>query len=227
MSISPLVACRQGRWNDGPLMKPWPVSGSMGTFPPVPDMTFDELTKLLTVEDFEESASALHGLLCGRLAGGERLASEQLRSALVQSLVSDEELIDNILGELTRLYQLTLTSLRDSDYAFSPLLPGDDTPLEGRVAALSEWTQGFLDGLVDAGLAGDSPLSEEATEALGDLVAIAHADFEGEADNSDEMDFAELTEFVRMTAIMIFAELASPADVAQPAPTVPGSTTLH
>lgn len=199
----------------------------MGALLQVTAMTFDELTKLLAVEDFEESAAELHGLLCGRLAGGERLAGGSIRTALVQSLVSDEELIDNALAELTSLYQLTLAALRDSDYAFSPLLPDDEAPLVERVTALSEWTQGFLDGLVDAGLAGDSPLSEDATQALGDLVAISQADFDGEGDNSDEVDFAELAEFVRVTAIMIFAELAAPEDLAMPSPTVPGSPTLH
>src|SRR5690606_32603775 len=93
---------------------------------------------------------------------------------------------------------------------------------DARVAALSVWTQGFLDGLVDAGLAGDADLSEDAASALGDLVAIARAGFEGEGDNDDEADFAELVEYVRVAAILIFAELASPAHIA-----APGSDTLH
>lgn len=190
-------------------------------------MTFDELARLLEVEGFEETAAELHGIFCGRLAGGERLAGGQLREALVESLASEEELIDNALPELARLYQQALAQLRDSSYAFSPLLPGDDTPLQRRVDELSQWAQGFLDGLVDAGLSGDSPLSEDATQALGDLVAIAQAAFEGEEGNDDEGDFAELLEYVRVAAIMIFAELASPEDVATPTPTVPGTTTLH
>jgi uncharacterized protein YgfB (UPF0149 family) len=185
-------------------------------------MTFDELTRLLEVEGFEETAAELHGVLCGRLAGGERLAGDGLREALVQSLESDEELIDNALAELARLYQLSLAALSDSNFAFSPLLPDDDRPLGERVEALSQWAQGFLDGLVDAGLSGDSLLSEDASHALGDIVAIAHAAYDGEGDNEDETDFSELEEYIRIAAILIFAELASPEDVASP-----GSITLH
>lgn len=185
-------------------------------------MTFDELTRLLEVEGFEENTAELHGILCGRLAGGERLVGDGLREALIQSLESDEELIDNALADLTQLYQLSLAALSDSSFAFSPLLPDDDRPLAERVEALSQWAQGFLDGLVDAGLSGDSTLSDDASDALGDIVAIAHAVYDGQGDNEDETDFAELEEYIRIAVILIFAELASPEDVVSP-----GSITLH
>ncbi|MAT51937.1 MAG: hypothetical protein CMK32_12220 [Porticoccaceae bacterium] len=187
-------------------------------------MTYDELVALLDREDFEETAAEVHGIICGRLAGGERLAGEKLRNALVESLTSEEELVDNALPELTRLYQQALESLSDASFAFKPLLPGDDVDLGVRVCALGDWAQGFLDGLSDAGLARQG-LSEEMTGALEDIAAISQVGYEGDGDNEDETDFAELEEYIRVAAILIFSERASPSDIGAASVSVP--RTLH
>jgi len=187
-----------------------------------PAMTFNELTKLLEVEGFEETAAELHGIICGRLAGGERLHGDKLRNALLASLHSEEELIDNALPSLSRLYQQSLAGLTDPGFAFKPLLPGEETPLAERVEAMAQWTQGFLDGLADSGLSGETLFSDDAANALGDIAAIAQAGFDGDGENEDEVDFAELEEYLRVAAILIFSELASPDDIG-PAT----STTLH
>src|SRR5690606_13377637 len=100
-----------------------------------PAMTFNELTKLLEVEGFEETAAELHGIICGRLVGGERLHGDKLRHALLASLHSEEELIDNALPSLSRLYQQSLAGLTDPGFAFKPLLPGEETSLAERVEA--------------------------------------------------------------------------------------------
>lgn len=186
-------------------------------------MTFNELTDLLRVEGFDETAAELHGIICGRLAGGERLPGHKLRLALLASLHSDEELIDNALPSLTRLYQQSLAGLTDPGFAFKPLLPGDDVPLVQRVEAMAQWTQGFLDGLADSGLSGETLFSDDAANALGDIAAIAQAGFDGDdGENEDEADFAELEEYLRVAAILIFSELASPGDIGTAVP-----TTLH
>src|SRR5690606_5948940 len=126
------------------------------------------------------------------------------------------------LPSLARLYQQSLAALNDPSFAFKPLLPADDAPLAERVEAIAQWTQGFLDGLADSGLSGETLFSDDAANALGDIAAIAQAGFDGEAQNDDEVDFAELEEYLRVAAILIFSELASPDDIGSATP-----TTLH
>lgn len=185
-------------------------------------MNHRELTDLLATEGFVESASELHGLLCGRLACGETLDGPRLQLALEESLESEEDVIEQTLPILKSLYEMTLAALRDSAFAFKPLLPGDEKGLEERVGALADWAQGFIMGLGDAGLSADTPMSEEANDALQDLAAIAQAEYDGEDDDSDEADFMELEEYVRVAAILLFTELGDKL------PIVAGtSRTLH
>jgi len=188
-------------------------------------MTFEELALCLEVEGFEETPSEMHGLLCGRIAGGERLAADKLAQALVESLDSDEELVQNALIPLQQLYTSIIDAFESADLSFRALLPGDSTPLTDRVIALSDWCQYFLSGLGDSGLRGETDLSEEVKGAIGDLAAIARVGYDGDGEEDDEADLFELEEFVRMAAILIFTEL-NIAHIAASA-TRPRSQTLH
>lgn len=185
-------------------------------------MNYRQLAELLDVEGFIESPSELHGLLCGRLAGGEKLSPDKLQTALNESLESDDEVIENALPSLQSLYQMSQASLEDSAFTFRPLLPDEDSGLEERVMALAEWSQGFLTGLGDSGLSSKAVFSDDVSSALKDLAAIAQADFEGEAEDDDEGDFVELEEYVRVAALLVFTELGH-------IPLAPNSTssTLH
>jgi uncharacterized protein YgfB (UPF0149 family) len=181
-------------------------------------MTFEELARCLDVEGFDDSPSEIHGLLAGRIAGGERLPGEQLASALVASLSCEQELVDNALPILEALYQAIIAALESGDLSFSPLLPPDTTDLEERVLALGDWCQSFISGLGDSGLGGEQQLSDEVQNAISDLAAIAQVGFEGGGAEDDEADLFELEEYVRMAALLIFSELNTPA---------PPTPTLH
>lgn len=185
-------------------------------------MTFDELDRLLEVEDIQMSAAEVHGILCGRLAGGERLDGNALKSALLESLATEEEMIDNAFDSLRDLYESSLAALEDESLGFSPLLPPDDAGLDKRIQALGEWCEGFISGLGDSGIAGQAALSDDAMGALRDMTAIAQVDFEGEGEEEDEADFAELMEFVRVTVMLVFVERGSLAASTSDAP-----RTLH
>ncbi|MGD9660097.1 MAG: UPF0149 family protein [Porticoccaceae bacterium] len=188
-------------------------------------MTFKELALCLEVEGFQETPSEMHGLLCGRIAGGERLSGNALAQALIESLDSDEELVTNALVSLEQLYISIVAAFESADLSFHALLPDDDTPLADRVMALSDWCQYFLSGLGDSGLRGEVNLSEEVKGAIGDLAAIARVGYEGGGEEDDEADLFELEEFVRMAAMLIFTEL----NISHLASAVarPKSQTLH
>ena len=178
-------------------------------------MTFEELARLLDVEGFEESPEEIHGLLCGRVAGGERLAGEEFRTAIIETVDSEPEMVDNSVAELESLYRHIIAAFGDMDLGFRPLLPPDDRPLEDRVAALAVWCECFLSGLGEAGLSDTSTLSEDALDSIKDLAAIAQAGLEGEPQEEDESDLAELQESVRVAALMRFTELCHPAPTTQ------------
>lgn len=169
-------------------------------------MTYDELADNLEREGMEESPEEIHGLLCGRLAGGETLDREQLLLTLIENLDSEEELVVNGLPFLAAFYQEIGLALGDGDFSFQLLLPVDQADLTLRVAALSIWCRGFLSGFGDSGIAGRTQLSEEVIEALEDLAAIGQAGFEGLAEEDDEADFFRLTEYARMAVLLIFSE---------------------
>lgn len=180
-------------------------------------MTFEELAHCLDVEGFDDSPSEIHGLLAGRIAGGERLPAGQLAAALVASLSCEQEVVDNALPTLEVLYRATIAALEAGDLSFSPLLPPDTIALEERVFALGDWCQSFIGGLGDSGLGGEQPLSDDVQNAISDLAAIAQVGFEGSSEEDDEADLFELEEYVRMAALLIFSELNAPA---APTPTL-------
>ncbi len=138
----------------------------------------------------------------------------------MESLATEEEMIDNAFDDLAALYDECLESLKDDGLGFRPLLPSEEAPLAQRVSALAQWCQAFIAGLGDSGLSGESALSDDALGALKDMTAIAQVNFEGDAD--DEGDFTELEEFVRVTAMLIFAERGTKA-----AGVRPSGHTLH
>lgn len=170
-------------------------------------MTFDELAHCLEVEGFEESPAELHGLLSGRVAGGERLPPNKIGAAIVESLGVEEELVDNARDDLIKLYADIIAAFEDEAFAFRLLLPGDEFSMSDRVLALSEWCESFLSGLGESGLQNQQDLSDEVMTAISDLGAIAQVGYEDDDEEDEESDFVEIHEYVRMAAMVIYSEL--------------------
>ncbi len=157
----------------------------------------------------EVSASELHGLLTGWLAAGGALSADWPAQLLVDpDLPKPAE-----DSELHKLAQTTAQQLKDSEFGFQLLLPDDDddaTDIELRSARLLEWCSGFIGGFGLGGAKADS-LSEDAQEALQDLVAIARSDLEADAE-SDEDALIEIEEFVKVAALLLHGEVAMARD---------------
>lgn len=184
-------------------------------------MTFEELAHCLEVEGFDESPAELHGLLSGRIAGGERLPPDNIGAAIVESLGVEEELVDNARDDLVTLYASIIASFEDEAFAFRLLLPGDEISINDRVVALSQWCESFLSGLGESGFQGKAELSDEVMTAINDLGAIAQVGYEeDEEDEDEENDFVEIHEYVRMAAMVIYSELNF-------TPEVTASSTVH
>lgn len=150
-------------------------------------------------------ASELHGSLSGYLCGGGNAGAAALLSALE---LENADTQPNDAGQqlLGDLYAETRVQLDDPELGFEPLLPDPERPLAERGDALVDWCRGFLGGLGLSGQTGRRGLSEEGTEILRDLDAIAASHFSYE-DADDENSLMEVFEFVRIGVLLLYAEL--------------------
>jgi yecA family protein len=188
----------------------------------------DELSAALQRLRADCSASELHGVLAGLLAGGARLNRLALIKALESHSEADQAFDNDIIASIWQLQLQTLEDLQASELIFAPLLPDDEAALAARVQALADWCQGFLVGFGTAVRPNDTRLHEESVkETLEDIVHVSNVDPTAEEnDDADEGAYAELFEFVRMAAIHLFEEMA-PAEEPHAAAADTQNTTLH
>lgn len=192
------------------------------------DMSYQTLDELLRSVGEIVQLAELHGGICGALAaGGPRAAELWLEESL------DEHATDARYGEanaasdlpasLHALVTASWQALDTGEFAFEPLLPEDDAPLEAQVQALALWCHGFLGGLgfaaPDVGASAQAGAAEAAAEApapvtiaeiVADFAEIARAGITEEDDrdrNQAEFALAELKEYVRASVQVVFEEL--------------------
>ena len=102
----------------------------------------------------------------------------------------------------------------------------DEDDLDLRVAALGQWSEGFLVGF-GTGAAGvaDTELSPGVQEALSDLSAVSQVTTPEETGEEEERMFEQVAEHCRMSALMIYTDLVmkqqaakkpGPGDAAEP-----------
>lgn len=171
----------------------------MSDLPSLPELTAieAEIRRL----SLATSAPELHGALCGWLAGGGQSTPAWLAPVLV-----DDTLAAPASGSaLDRLRISSAAQLADRSFTFDLLLPGDDTSLEERSGALFDWCRGFL-GAFGLAAGAEPPLSEEATEALGDLARLAAAQPQDDGDEEDEDALVEIEEFVRVAVLLLHGD---------------------
>ena len=146
-------------------------------------------------------ASEVHGALCGWIAGGGGAVQDWPARVLADDTLATPEKGD----VLDRLRLASQAQLEDRSFDFNLLLPDPAAPLVERSGALFDWCRGLLGGF---GLAAGAnpPLSEEATETLGDLAKLAQAQAQEEGDEEDEQALAEIEEFVRVATLLLHGD---------------------
>lgn len=191
--------------------------------------SLEELAQALSRLNADCSASELHGLLAGLLAGGARLNRSMLQKVMEAHAEANSTFSDELMAGLWQLQLKTLEDLGDAELVFLPLLPDDEEDLANRVNALAEWCQGFLVGFGTAVRPEDTRLQDESLrETLQDIVHVSNVDGTAQDnDDSDEGAYAELYEFVRMAVIHLFEELAPPEEHRRPDEADPDAPTLH
>lgn len=171
---------------------------------------FDWLANFYASQGAINHPCELHGLLIGRLAGGERLnPDEWLRRVIehmgLEQLVQDDR-SERALTNLVELYAKNVQQLEEMAMGFSLVLPDDEFILEQRVEALGMWVRGFLEGLALAAQGQLSTADADIQELLRDLVAISQIDDQAEENEDAEKEINEIIEYVRIGVVTVFAE---------------------
>lgn len=171
---------------------------------------FDWLANFYASQGAINHPSELHGLLIGRLSGGERLSADEWLKLVVEHmglehLVQDDK-SERALTNLVDLYSNNVQQLEDMAMGFSLVLPDDEFILNQRVEALGMWVRGFLEGLALAAKGQLKAADADIQELLRDLVAISQIDDQAEDSEDAEKEINEIIEYVRIGVVTVFSE---------------------
>ena len=177
---------------------------SLGEYEEMP--SWSEAADVLLGMGLTLNPSELHGALLGLLSTGHPLSSEaDIDSALS---ILEKALAVDLQGEVAefvkRLSTATVSAIRDTDFAFSPLLPDDEDEFHHRLSSVGSWASGFLTGFtqaISAANAASDAVDPSAAEALKDFAAIAQINVEESESDDAERDLEELVEYLRMAAL--------------------------
>lgn len=175
---------------------------------------FDQLARALGGAGIAHSPSELHGVICGLLATGHGSKDASLLGILAAHAEQPQGFSSALAADLIECRDSAAEGFADTGLELALLLPDDDEDLELRVAALGQWSEGFLVGF-GTGAAGmaDSQLSPGVQEALSDLAAISQIDTPEEQGEEEERMLEQVTEHCRVAALMIYTDLVmKPAD---------------
>ncbi|MGE0115316.1 MAG: UPF0149 family protein [Steroidobacteraceae bacterium] len=174
-------------------------------------ISFTDAERALRAADASVTISEGHGCLCGALCTLSQFSSQNWLQELLPDPAGDELLspVAPIDAVLERLYSETQAALRGDEMGFAPLLPDDAAPLADRIAALAQWSQGFLYGFGIGVPSAARQLPGDVGEVLKDLSEIARADAIDASDSDDdEQAYAELVEYLRAAVQLVHDEFA-------------------
>ncbi len=174
------------------------------------ELDFFHLNELVLNIGAVNSPSELQGMLCGKLCGVAGISEDQWAEVALDFMdLQHVRLTDEQTSQLHTLYKMTVRLLRDVNFTFEPMLPGDEAPIARRVEELGYWCQGFLHGIGTSGLSGDSQLGADAADALRDLAQISQVSLDdGDDIEENEVYWQELVEYVKVAVLTLYTELS-------------------
>ena len=169
------------------------------------DIRFEDFEDALVTAGSLADAAEAHGSLCGALCS---MSPYKMQDWVNEILPDGAALSDVSAAMIEKVFTATATSFGEQGMAFEPLLPDDESPLNGRANALALWCTGFLYGLGTGHISDLEALNGDVGEIVRDFTEISRATGDdAEADESNEQAYAELVEFIRVAAQVVFEEL--------------------
>ncbi len=160
--------------------------------------------ELLDSHQVYRSAAEIHGVITGQLCAEDTSYDVEISQKILEINRGSSEVITSLLKMLADDIR---AQLGVEDYAFQPLLPNDDEDIRARLAALTDWCDGFNAGFAGAWVREEVAMAEETREVLNDFSRIAQVEQEDEAmARENEANLMEIVEYVRMAAITLFLQ---------------------
>jgi len=161
---------------------------------------YEEIASILSAANTPFSAGYIHGRMSGLLCSDAR----QL-PVLWETFLSDMELDDGLVQNelLSKLFVFTATHLEEGPGAMEILLPDDEAPLSERLSAISEWCDGFLEGIA---LENQALQLDIVQEVLADLAKIKEVAVKTKSTKENETAYTEVVEFIRVAVLLVHAE---------------------
>lgn len=163
-------------------------------------------------------AAECHGVLCGILC---TTGSTDMQGWVRHLFAQRDENVD-ISAESLRIlhdvHQGTLAEINHEAFDFSLLLPEQESSVDDRMLALSDWCSGFSLGLSMGGLQDQMLANEDVREFIQDVQYIAEACVRPESENDENTDqsLTEIEEYLRVGVLLLNEEMQPSA----PAPTI-------
>ena len=176
-------------------------------------------------------AAQTHGLLSGRLAIGGADSGFGWLSQVLEGAGEHDAGRGECEAMLSALFETTYRQLSERMSEFEPLLPSDEDTTETRAAALAQWCEGFLHGLVSAHH-GDALKKRLAADPMADIIRdmlqITRAAVDADSDTeADEEAYAEIVEYLRVAAQLTYEELADLRHASEDKEVADGNDVLH
>jgi uncharacterized protein YgfB (UPF0149 family) len=172
------------------------------------DKALQRVDAALGQVETEMRAVECHGTLVGMLCAKGAMERSEWLDFIAHALDPADLLAREALESFGALFETACAQLADPTLDFQPLLPDDETPVEARIEALAQWTQGFLLGMSAGGIKALERLPGDSGEIVRDFVDICRADtYELENGEEDEVAYNELLEYVRAGVLLINEEL--------------------
>jgi len=174
-------------------------------------ISFIDAEHALSSADAAVTVAEGHGCLCGALCTLPQFSSQSWLQELLPDPADNTTLIATTLPDTTlvQLHDETQLALRGDAMEFTPLLPDDDVPLAERIAALAQWSQGFLYGFGIGAPHNLADYPDDIREVLKDLSEIARAgDVDTSGSDADEAAYVELVEYLRAAVQLVHDELS-------------------
>jgi yecA family protein len=179
------------------------------------NITFAEVEHELHTVDANLTVAEAHGCLCGALCTLQNFSPQRWLQELLPEEVTPlaDPPANAVSAVLQQLFTDSSQALCGDAMEFTPLLPDDEAPLAERIAALAQWSQGFLYGFGIGAPTTPESLPGDTAEVLRDLSEIARAnDAEVAGSDEEEQAYAELVEYLRAAVQMLHEEFAAQRD---------------
>ena len=175
-------------------------------------MNYENLNSILGEHDFTATASEVHGLLTGLIAGGMFKESDDYLHHMAELFNNGLSVKGSLKKGLQEMVSDIFSQFESEDMSFELMLMDEDETLSDQAVELLNWVQYFLVGF-GFNKRDLKTASNELREIIEDFTNITRMDTELEDSNETQADFYEIIEFIRISAVLCHQEFGKAANV--------------